>query len=1152
MNELINLVDAFERLWANGSSPDLDVFVSSVGAVESTQLSRLARIDQAERWQRGDRRSAEDYLDRYPELQADHDSAVDLIYHEYLLREKLAECPSLNEFINRFPQHAAVLAEQVGLHCALKDAENDGADVGKIAGTFEAPQRLNPLLPTLPAQFGRYRVLELLGRGAMGNVYLAEDSRLGRNVALKLPRLDREESPEAVDRFRREARIAATFHHPNLCPVYDFGEVDGTLFLTMPWLSGQALSARLQAGPLPEKKAAQIALAIARAMSVAHQAGVIHRDLKPANILLREDDEPVVMDFGLARRDLDLDPKLTGSGALVGTLAYMAPEQLHSTGDEVSAASDVYSLGVILYEMLTGRPPFEGTWQEVWEQIRSGLVLPPSKHVATLSPNLDVICLQAIAQRPQDRFASMDRFANALASYTEQDGSSATHRGVARLFEDRYRAAKRLVPRPTRAFSIAAVIAASILVVVGWFSWQAANRSWAAKQVPVIERLVEAGQTNEAYNLAVRVRNYIPATKLTHLMPRIANTLSVTSEPAGAKVYLRRFGSSSTGAGQPREFAGTTPLVDHEIARDDYVVSVEKEGYRPFQRTISGATEEGFEDLFPPPRIAVKLIPVADTPAGMVFVPGCEYRLIASRRPTDAQVELDDYWIDRCEVTNRQYQDFVNAGGYRYAKYWAHRFMKDGRTLSFEQAMEEFIDRTGLRSPRNWSGGTYPEGTADHPVTGITWYEAAAYAAFRKKRLPTVFQLENAARFKWDYDPQITPNNPFNVTMPWGLWQGTEAGRANLASRGTVAVGTLDFGMSPFGCYDMAGNVSEWCLNETSEGFIASGGSWNSLPQAWGYHTVYPGFQHSGEVGFRCVLNSAEASGDQGAMWINLDYEVPRFNPAPEEEVRKLLAHYDYEGQAPLNEHVERIEADAWWRERIAYDGAYGERAHAYLYLPKHPEGPHQVIHFVPAGDVSLRCRTVPQSIEADYSSFVRKGRAVFVVVLRGYLERDRPRGWEEPDPATIACVDEKARDVIDLRRGLDYLLTRNELDARRVAYMTQSRGDIVMALPAIEPRYNAAIFVGDGMGMSDVPWHQAANPVHFLPLIQVPSLLVHGLYDEGAPWKTAAEPLYNLLTKAKGKKMVPYDGGHRPDPVDLVPAVNTWLDKTWEPVTRK
>jgi pimeloyl-ACP methyl ester carboxylesterase len=192
----------------------------------------------------------------------------------------------------------------------------------------------------------------------------------------------------------------------------------------------------------------------------------------------------------------------------------------------------------------------------------------------------------------------------------------------------------------------------------------------------------------------------------------------------------------------------------------------------------------------------------------------------------------------------------------------------------------------------------------------------------------------------------------------------------------------------------------------------------------------------------------------------------------------------------------------------------------------------------------------VPQAIEADYSAFVRSGRAVFVVVLRGYLERDRRHGWQEPDPATIAYVDEKARDVVDLRRGLDYLLTRNELDARRVAYMTASRGDIVMALPAIEPRYSASIFVGDGMGLSFMPWNRAANPVHFLPLIQVPSLLVHGRYDEGAPMKSAAEPLYNLLTKSK--EMVPYDGGHRPDPEILVPAVNSWLNKTLGPVTRE
>ncbi len=203
--------------------------------------------------------------------------------------------------------------------------------------------------------------------------------------------------------------------------MYDFGELDGTLFLTMPCMTGQPLSAKLQTGRLSEREAVQITLKIARAMAVAHQAGVVHRDLKPSNILLRDDGEPVVMDFGLAWRELELDPKLADPGAFVGTLAYMPPEQLRSTSHKTSPVSDVYSLGVILYEMLTGRPPFEGSWRDVWNQINSQPPHAPSHHEPALSPRLDQICLRAMAKEPCDRFESMDALADALEQLGEHN-----------------------------------------------------------------------------------------------------------------------------------------------------------------------------------------------------------------------------------------------------------------------------------------------------------------------------------------------------------------------------------------------------------------------------------------------------------------------------------------------------------------------------------------------------------------------------------------------------------------------------------------------------------------------------------------------------------------------------------------------------------
>jgi formylglycine-generating enzyme required for sulfatase activity len=776
------------------------------------------------------------------------------------------------------------------------------------------------------------------------------------------------------------------------------------------------------------------------------------------------------------------------------------------------------------------------------------VIAEPHRPPQELSPNLlrelvEVID-RALAKSSENRFQSAEQMASALRSI--QTKLSLPHHPAS------------VNARRQRSQTIAAVAAVLAIGAVGWFTWQWANVNWAQRQLPEIEALARAGRTVEAYDLANRVSKFLPGDtkstrKLTRLMPVISSTLTVKSEPAGALVYLRRIDPKPSGVSPPRIRAGDTPLEDFGIARGDYVLSVEKEGYVPFRRTYSDRTYLSLDApiIYPSIPVEIKLTPIADAHEGMVFVPGGDYRLAARRGPIDDLVKLDDYWIDRFEVTNREYKEFVDADGYRNERYWMHEFVKDGRTLSWAEAMLELVDSTGQPGPRSWSNRTFPDGKDDHPVVGITWYEAAAYAAFREKSLPTIFQWENAARFRWKRRAGSEFNNPLGVTMPWGLHEGTTTDRANFGGAGTVPVGSFEFGMSPYGCYDMAGNVSEWCLNETSEGYIASGGSWASIPSAWGFFGIYPGFRSSDEVGFRCVVNSPDATGDQGAMWIDLNNEVPQYTPAPEAEVRKLFAHYEYDNKAPLDSRViASTQTDVWRREKVEYRGANGERALAYLYLPKHSPAPHQVIHVLPSGSVTYRQRTVPQLIEAEYSEFVRSGRAVFAVVLRGYLERDRPAAWEPPDPDLTEYVDMMAEHVIDLRRGLDYVQTRKDLDAGRIAYMSVSQGGVLMALPAIEPRFGATIFVADGVGNWDLRGHPAVSGINFAPLIRGPKLLLHGRYDESSPLKSVAEPLYNLLQEPE--PMVKWDGAHRPDPEFLVPTANQWLDKTFGPVQHK
>ncbi len=278
---------------------------------------------------------------------------------------------------------------------------------------------------TLPARLGRYTLHKLLGRGGMGAVYLAHDTQLDRSVALKIPRFGTASRPDDEERFVREARAAATLFHPNLCPIFDVGQIEGVWYLSMAYIEGQPLSEVLRHGrPPPTEDAVRLIGQMALAMQEAHRRGIIHRDLKPSNIMIDLGGQPVIMDFGLARRGPETgDVRLTLSGMIVGTPVYMSPEQVNGVVHAIGPPCDIYNLGVILYELLAGRPPFQGTVGELMVQIVTVTPPPPSQLRPDLDPQLDAICLKALAKKPAERFASMQEFATALEGHSHRTGA---------------------------------------------------------------------------------------------------------------------------------------------------------------------------------------------------------------------------------------------------------------------------------------------------------------------------------------------------------------------------------------------------------------------------------------------------------------------------------------------------------------------------------------------------------------------------------------------------------------------------------------------------------------------------------------------------------------------------------------------------------
>jgi eukaryotic-like serine/threonine-protein kinase len=976
-----------------------------------------------------------------------------------------------------------------------------------------------------------YRLAERIGEGGMGVVWRALDTTLDREVAIKILPEAFAADPERLARFEREAKLLASLNHPNLAAIYGLHEAapkSGSgrplRFLALELIRGPALAAEIARGLAPGR-VVELAVAIADALAAAHRQNIVHRDLKPDNIMIDPDGRPKVLDFGLARPGaITTEPEaatmaagtsVTRQGSLLGTVAYMSPEQ--AQGKAVGPPSDVFSLGIVLYEMATGRRPFQG-----------------DNSVSVLSAILrdtppPVTALQPAAPAPLARIIGRCLEKDPAARYADAAGLRDDLRALQGALQSGTGPAVALARRSPRRWLAAGALAVVALVALGgWWYRQSAQARWVRNEgLPALEKIVdriqgleEGRESWDAFTLGRRIEAAAPGDPLfERLRPKFMRDLTITSDPPGATVEARYYDEPEA-APVP---IGTTPLTKHSFPRGFTRVRLTLAGQQPVDDVI-------WNSAFIGDTVHYTLQPTGSVPDDEAWVPGGSFELYLPGLDHLKPEPMGAFTMDRHEVTNRQYQQFVAAGGYRDAKYWRLPFSDGGRTLTPAEALARFTDRTGQPGPATWEVGAFPDGHGDDPVTGVSWYEAAAYAEWAGKRLPTIFHWNRVA---------------------FTVGSSRIAPLANLAGDGVVPVGTTR-SANRYGVSDLAGNAREWVWNASGDGLghFILGGGWNDPEYAFVDAYAQPPFDRSATNGFRCI-RLLETEPNLAALERVIDRPSRDFyaeTPVSDEVFAHYRRQFAYD-QAPLDARIEEEkQVTTGLRQRITFAAAYGgERMMAYLFLPPQGKPPYQVVVFFPgSGAISTRSS---ESLELGRIDFVtRNGRAVLWPIYKGTYERG---GELTSDYAseTTAYKDHVIMWAKDLARSIDYAGTRPDLDTGRLAYYGLSWGGALGAiLPAVEPRVKANILYVAGLGF------QRALPevdqVNYVGRVKQPTLILNGELDFFFPAETSQKPLFDLLgTPAADKKRLVFPGGHSVPRTEMIRESLQWLDRYLGPV---
>ncbi len=982
---------------------------------------------------------------------------------------------------NRDPDQRAALLECTDPDIRSRVERMLALDFDRQMPDRPAPDLFEPSTETIcgaGSQLGPYKIEALIGAGGMGIVYRALDTRLGRVVAIKIA------AARYSERFRMEARAISTVNHPHICTLYDVGPD----YLVMEYIEGSTLATEIKKGPMAPELVARYGAQIAGALAEAHSRDIVHRDLKPANIMLTRHGVKV-LDFGLAK--MLSETGLTGTNAVMGTPAYMAPEQVE--GREPTALADLFALGLVLYEMALGKLPFPGA--SFGQMLSSGsqeIVHAPSKRRAEVPHKLSDLVVKLLERDPAQRPQSASEVARTLSGIADPVGTPIST-GVRAFLRS--------------AYFLPAILLLLVLMAGGvWLYQRSAQRHWVREEaIPEISRLT-ADQPLAAFLLLRRAERILPRdAQLANIAQASTRLISIASTPSAAKVEIQDYVKPGSWFS-----LGVTPLKNVRIPNGYFRWRISKRGAGEFIAAPETADTMQFALGAHLASAGMDTVPAGESGEMIDFVGGFGFNLPA-------------FEIDRFEVTNRQYQMFVDRAGYDKPEYWKQKFIRDGKELTWHQAMQQFRDPTGRPGPSTWEGGHFPPGQADYPVSGVSWYEAAAYAAFTGKTLPTLVQWYKVA--------------PSDLVV-------YRINQSNFNARGPVPVGTFR-GVGPYGTYDLSGNVREWCWTavDGDRRFIL-GGAWRTQTYQAYDPEALPPFDRSALNGFRCVRNRGPLPAAAVAPVVRRTRDFAKARPVSDDVFRAFRTMYAYDHIA-LNAKSEGVVENTtdWIKEKITIDAGYGnERLPLYLFLPKNVRPPYQTVLFFP----SARVNTMPTSQNLGDMQFVdyviKSGRALLYPIYKGTYER-LSTFMMPGDMHRLNRLTEQSKEI---GRSLDYLETRPDIDKQRIAYLGVSQGTADgIIFTALEERFRTVVFLDGGFFLG--PALPAEDQVNFAPRLKKPVLMINGRYDFTFSPDRAQEPMYRMIgTPAADKRRVVFDTPHdiSQNKEELSKQVLNWLDK--------